>query len=978
LKERGTGLDPAELADFRRLTGVAIDDVDRLTLGCSLTDRNTWTMVLHTTRVVAPSDLYFGQKPPAKETKIGKITLYQSDEGAFFLPNDHTIVVGRLAVLQKVVERGKAADLPTGFEGVSILAEETGLFRVIVDARQLPKSGAWVAGIEVSPILAAVPVIPSAVRIETRDGELRASMRCKDETEAEDVRQSLRKAIIKLTVVDLDAAQSRLVEALQFESEDAMVVGRLPLSADLLRTPIVAMKWERVDYCLDALTSDVDARRKEAETRLLRQPAQTARQIALLLQHSEEKKRAAGELLLMKMSKDAAVAAPVLVTMLDDAQPSNRRAAAQAIGLLGSGARGVALAPLLRCQSDGDVEVRTAARDALARLGPPTANDVKGLVEAIRDGRIDPAARARALATFLTMDALKDELPLQVALFTTTVKDKDKEVRRLSTVALGKIGTRRREEVFPALVLSLKDREEGVRAAAANALAALGSPTTTEMTPLIEMFKDDALAMTSRTAAATALGRCIKKNRDEAFTALFDALNHANSEVREASAAALEKLGEAKPRDLPELAREVANGRASIEMKRYLLRSLAQLGPRVDRERYPHIPRTLMDLLTGADPELSDAAFEAIKAMGPPRDVESPRLVGVFKDRSSSPRARAYAAWALGSLAREERDLVGILLQAMADSSVLVRRAAAEALGAARLQSPEVVKALGNALRDDDRAVRLHAAGTIAALPVEARALAHLIRAFEDDDLAIMRKGAEGLARYGKPSKQDVAILGEACVSTKLRTRLFAVSSLAELGPESLPVLDVLTNALRDSNPTVRQLATVAVRGIGMEAKSATSALVAQLKDRNARVRLEAAVTLVMLQTEAKEAVSTLVESAMEKSNPDRPLARQSLTRLGGWAAPAVPYLVGMVEKEDGRPLACDALTAIGKEAVSGIVSSLRSRDAGVRLALVETLGRIGPTAHSALLDVLRIAQNDASPEVRTAARKASQLIQKK
>ena len=63
---------------------------------------------------------------------------------------------------------------------------------------------------------------------------------------------------------------------------------------------------------------------------------------------------------------------------------------------------------------------------------------------------------------------------------------------------------------------------------------------------------------------------------------------------------------------------------------------------------------------------------------------------------------------------------------------------------------------------------------------------------------------------------------------------------------------------------------------------------------------------------------------------------------------------------------------------MEAVKDGLRSKDAAIRQALVEALGRIGPPAHAALLEVNTMALRDPVSEVRTAARKASDLIQKK
>jgi HEAT repeat protein len=71
-------------------------------------------------------------------------------------------------------------------------------------------------------------------------------------------------------------------------------------------------------------------------------------------------------------------------------------------------------------------------------------------------------------------------------------------------------------------------------------------------------------------------------------------------------------------------------------------------------------------------------------------------------------------------------------------------------------------------------------------------------------------------------------------------------------------------------------------------------------------------------------------------------------------------------------------LAKIGKTTVPQLRALLAHSDVNMRLAALDTLGRMGRDASAALLDINKMIRNDSSEEVRAAAIKASQQIQKR
>ena len=311
------------------------------------------------------------------------------------------------------------------------------------------------------------------------------------------------------------------------------------------------------------------------------------------------------------------------------------------------------------------------------------------------------------------------------------------------------------------------------------------------------------------------------------------------------------------------------------------------------------------------------------------------------------PRARAGAAWALGSLLPESgaeaalragladrSDAVAAtaaralrarsdssattaaLLRALSHPAPAVRWAAADAL-ATREARPDWVPALREALATPDGYVRNFAAFAVGQLgaPDEgtARELVRLVAETSDDDAAgfaeaLARQGPArdaalpGLARAlagGQPAerasaartlgllqaREAVPALAEALVDDEAAVRAQAALALARVG-EADDALPALRAALRDADPWVRE---EAARALGLLAKpdpALTDGLLAALSDAAAGVRRHAARALARVGPEAPQVRAALVRATADADARVRNEAWQSLERLSAATAP--------------------------------------------------------------------------------------------
>jgi HEAT repeat protein len=987
LLKDGVGVEPAEKAVLKRLTGVAPTDVDRLTFAGNPSEPGNWAAVVHTPNKVGPDDLK-AEGGDLKKTEVGKRTVYERDGEAYFFADSHTVVVSTPGTLQKALQRNGPAELSRGLQPAYRPLDPTQTsWRFAIDAARLPGLNLKLGDLDFAGLNAALPDGTQAVAAEAPLNaplDVQVLVYCRDEGVAQQASAGLTRAlgdVIKAQVLATDLV--RTLKDANFAPSGKQV--KVTVSVDAKRLPreiaepIVALKWESPDYCVAALVDPIDKRQAEGRSRLVKNPAWAAPALARGLHHDDPAYRTASLALLreiLKDSPDAASAAPDLARTLADPQPALRKAAAELLGQLGPKARGVALSALLARQGDPDAGVRDAVKVALDKLGPPTEDDVKALTAVARDGSLDPAARASALRGLSALDARAELTPLLLE----TVKDPSKDLRLASVAALQKAAEKKRTEVVPALLAALRDKEDAVRGEAQKALAALGVPAAgKEAETVLASFKDASAPLPARQALAALLARVGGDGRAEAAAALFEGMKDKEKALREACAAALEASGPPPASDVPELARHLTDAEATPELKRYVVRAFAKLGGQVDRNKYPQVSSGLFELLKGDDAALSDAAFEALTALGPAREADVPNLVKLLKDKKAVIRARVYAVQGLAPLGASSKDAAGAVLAALSDDEAALRQTAAQALSKPGPKSKETVQALVKALDDSDRKVRMYVAGALAALPVEEHPLPYLLKAFEDGDDEVVRKAAEALAKYGKPGQADLPILAKALQeSPKLRTRLYAVNTLSELGAGALPALEALKTALNDKEMTVRRLALKVVRGLGPDAKAAAAGITPLLKDANPRLKIDAALALAGLKLEGADVVRVLFEAAIDKENPAMAEAVEALKKLGDWAKPAVPFLIEKFGNEEMRPLASSALASVGKDAVAPLVELLKmSKDDAVRIAVLDCLGQIGPPAKGSIGLVLFLANKDSNSDVREAAKKAGKLIQK-
>jgi HEAT repeat protein/S1-C subfamily serine protease len=298
-------------------------------------------------------------------------------------------------------------------------------------------------------------------------------------------------------------------------------------------------------------------------------------------------------------------AIPQLVAALDDPFAEVRAGAAALLGRVGEKARPTALGPLLDRAADADPTVRTAAADAVPKLGKPGPQDKPVLLKKLAD----PDARVRlaaavAIAPLTDADAelaaeiwvplLKDPTPaLRVTALRGLLKhpdrlprlaadvlplldDEDKSVRAAAILAAGHMKGR---PGLPQRVARAfeKETDPEVKAAAAEAIVNLTEPNASDVEPLRKILVGG--PPKARQAAADKLAQ-LGPGAAPAIDDLIDrAKSDADPAVRVAALRALAATGAEGRKSLP-LAAELFNAADTPEaVRNAAIAVLGQGGP---------------------------------------------------------------------------------------------------------------------------------------------------------------------------------------------------------------------------------------------------------------------------------------------------------------------------------------------------------------------------------------------------------------
>ncbi len=272
---------------------------------------------------------------------------------------------------------------------------------------------------------------------------------------------------------------------------------------------------------------------------------------------------------------------------------------------------------------------------------------------------------------------------------------------------------------------------------------------------------------------------------------------------------------------------------------------------------------SLIASLGDTDPEVRNAAAQALGNLGDPRAVEA--LMRALRSDSDA-GVRAMAAWALGEI--EDPRAVPALGEALRrDQDAHVREMAAWALG--EIEDPQGVEPLRAALRDASPEVRVKAVWALGQIE-DAAAVPALAEALRDANPEIRQMAAWALGEIEDPSAVN-ALVGS-LQDSDAEVRSTAAWAIGEIQPAAAP--PALIAAAGDANADVRSHVAWALGEI--EDPAAVPALRRLIHDSSAEVRKDAIWALTEIQ--APDAYEALVELL----NDENPEVRKAAARALG------------------------------------------------------------------------------------------------
>jgi len=308
---------------------------------------------------------------------------------------------------------------------------------------------------------------------------------------------------------------------------------------------------------------------------------------------------------------------PALIVALKDQNPIIRSAATDALRRIGAKAA-AAVPALIETLDDKDWEVRRNAALALGAFGPAASGSIPALIEGLRGLKHgDDLVRALRQIGKVAVPALMSAL-----------NDPDHMVKRQAAQALWGTDV----VALPALLKALKDSDGQVRSGAAFAIGGIRGIGSESVQALIEALRDQD-SRVRRGAAFSLVG--IGHLGNTAIPALTEALKDEDGDVRSSAARAIGALSPASSVAVPALI-DALKDRSDADLRENVTDALIRLGP----DAVPQLIKTLEDQ---DHPACRDAA-EIIEKIGPAARPGLPGLIKALKHEDASVRSRASVA----------------------------------------------------------------------------------------------------------------------------------------------------------------------------------------------------------------------------------------------------------------------------------------------------------------------------------------------
>ena len=623
-------------------------------------------------------------------------------------------------------------------------------------------------------------------------------------------------------------------------------------------------------------------------------------------------------------------ALPSLLPLLDDPDLNVRYHVIEALGRIGSS---TVVQPLLRVVRERDPYVSFAALDALASIGEPSAMpEVIALID-------DPTLQAAAIETLGAVGNEQAAAPLANVLATTAAPT-------AVCSALARIYERIEREYGEGRLVEDLVRGRIDATAASRLVSSITEATDTELPGVARVlgwlrFEGVEGALCSLLEHAPS-----RRNAQESLVALgkralpelLAELKHESSEVRQAIAAVLGRIGDESA--VPHLTALLGEDDPAL-----LVPTTAALGSIGSANAF----ESLLPLLAHTDGAVRHATVSAINSIAHP---ETARVVRGLLSHGDS-LVRECAVKIAGYFGF--RDCFEPMLRLLKDESAHVRRAVVEHLP--YFEDARSVNALARALQDRDPGVRAAAGRALAHLSAE-QADTIVEAPLHDNDPRVRYQAVQAVGTHRL--KRFAQLLRNALMhDPAMPVRIAAATALGLLQDSDAEEVLKITSAHPESD-----LACPSIAALGRIPRADIRGVIETALSSDDPRRQLAAIEAIANRTEFLPQLRRVSALATDT----RVVSASLVALVGSGDAEAIQFVIDLCEREDRRDECMNALARASDADMAQIAAGLRHDNARVRWAVVQALGRMRRGSASRELS---LALHDADPSVRFAAAQA-------
>jgi len=470
----------------------------------------------------------------------------------------------------------------------------------------------------------------------------------------------------------------------------------------------------------------------------------------------------------------------------------------------------------------------------------------------------------------------------------------------------------------------LADPSPKVRARAAHALGRIGAGAKPAIESLVGLLKDDDAGVRLQAVRAIV---AIHPGPKVMIPLFIKIMEDSDAAIR---VRVLDAVSDAGPAAVPGLILALDNEKAAY----WACLVLRQMGPGA-KDAVPALAKKL----ASKELEVRREAALALGAIGEAAKSAAPQLAAALNDKDMSPAA----TFALGQIGQ---------IPAAAEKTIRANAASQD-----KFLSTVSYWALAR-VHPTDKELRR-------------QATERLVERIMDKDPYVRAAAARGLAALPPAPEITLPVWEKALKNADETTAHYALDALAGLGPAALPRL---MEALKHKQ--LRAQVLYVLGQLGPKAAPATAALSKLVTDADAHVAAEAALTLGKIGPAAASSVPALLAALDQEDCPNAHAIVFALGQIGPAAGPAVPMLTKLLQGPDQSLAATSAWALVQiqpkspeivAKAVAAIVASLADPLPETRVASIEALGSLGPSAKGAI-PALEKATKDGDESVRAAA----------